>query len=58
MQLDSQERSPIFYIVLIGILIFAIIFFVNNVKKAINNSNIKEEDKTAKASMEVVMFEG
>ena len=54
MQLDSQERSPIFYIILIGLLIFAIVFFSNSVKKAINSG--KEKAKSAKASIELVMF--
>ena len=46
MQFDSQERAPIFYVILFGMLIFAIIFFAHNVKKAINSSKNKQEAQT------------
>ena len=52
MQLDSQERSPIFYIILVGLLIFAIIFFANNVKKAINSSKASQEAQTSSQTVE------
>lgn len=42
MQFDSEERPLIFYIILFGMLIFAIVFFSHNVKKAINASKAKE----------------
>lgn len=42
MQFDSQERPRIFYIILFGLLIFAIVFFAHNVKKAINSSKAQE----------------
>ena len=57
MEFDSQERSPIFYIIVFGLLIFAIIFFVNNVKKAVNSSKAKNETESAKANIEIVMYD-
>ncbi len=55
MQFDSQERHPLFYVVLVGLLIFAIVFFVNNVKKAINSNKAKEEAK--KTSISTVIYD-
>ena len=55
MQFDDRERKPIFYVILFGLLIFAIVFFVSNVKKAIDSSKAKEEVKDAEAS--IVIFE-
>lgn len=57
MEFDSQERSPIFYIILFGLLIFAIVFFSNSVKKAVNSNKSKQEAKSAKANIEVVMYD-
>lgn len=51
MQFDNQERKPIFYIILFGLLIFAIVFFAKNVKKAINSSNAKAEAKASQATI-------
>ena len=50
MQFDSQERNPIFYVVLVGLLIFAIVFFAKNVKKAINSG---KTETTTQASQSV-----
>ncbi|MBR2290061.1 MAG: hypothetical protein IJ867_05625 [Clostridia bacterium] len=49
MQFDSQERPRIFYIILFGLLIFAIVFFAHNVKKAINSSKAKQEAAATKS---------
>ena len=45
MQFDSQERPPIFYVILFGLLIFAIVFFSANVKKAIVAGSAKENNE-------------
>lgn len=50
MQFDNQERKPIFYVILFGMLIFAIVFFANNVKKAINSSEAKKEATTSQSA--------
>ncbi len=54
MQFDDRERKPIFYVILFGMLIFAIVFFVSNVKKAMN-SNAEEEPEEAESS--IVIFD-
>ena len=55
MQFDSQERKPIFYVILFGMLIFAIIFFANNVKKAINSSKAEETQISQSQSAEEIV---
>lgn len=52
MQFDNQERKPIFYVILFGMLIFAIIFFAHNVKKAINSSKAQEATTSQSQSAE------
>lgn len=52
MQFDSQERKPIFYIILFGMLIFAIVFFAHNVKKAINSGRAQEASTSQSQSAE------
>lgn len=52
MQFDSQERKPIFYVILVGMLIFAIIFFANSVKKAVNSSKSQEAQTSQSQSAE------
>ena len=49
MQFDSQERKPIFYIILFGMLIFAIVFFAHNVKKAIVSGQNSQEAQTSQS---------
>ena len=53
MQFDSQERPPIFYVILFGLLIFAIVFFGVNVKKAISAGNAKERDEIQQSVEEI-----
>ena len=52
MQFDSQERKPIFYVILFGILIAAVIFFASSVKKAVNASEAKKAAETTQTTQE------
>ena len=49
MQFDSQERKPIFYVILFAVLIAAIVFFASSVKKAVNSSKAKTEATTSQS---------
>ena len=52
MQFDNQERPRSFYIILFAILIFAIIFFVHNVKKLIYSNQMQEVTTSQSQSVE------
>lgn len=53
MQFDSQERPPIFYVILFGLLIFAIVFFGVNVKKAISAGTARENNEIQQSVEEI-----
>ena len=53
MQFDSQERPPIFYVILFGLLVFAIIFFGVNVKNAISAGSARERNEIQQSVEEI-----